>query len=228
MSLTSTEGVNTIVKKPVPKWKDGLRKLQLICIPKILNLKDVFAINATGGSKSALFGIPVLVHLEISQNVASYPSFNVTIHSSPVGVVVMPTKGLASNIVKQLKKDFGIDAFTCTSENISAKHKSGANIVKEITSCQYRIICIDPEHLHEREWYLISNASLFRQNLIFACAEEGHVINEWDWIFLLRPFPLQYLCLLDDCNHAAQSSSCLCLHDSGILWLAFPSHLLLK
>lgn len=82
--------------------------------------------------------------------------------------------------MKQLKKDFDIDAFAYTPENLSAKRKSGVNIVKEITSCQYyQIICVDPEHLREWEWYLISSTSQFRQNLIFACAEEGHVINEW-------------------------------------------------
>ncbi|KAF9071351.1 hypothetical protein BDP27DRAFT_1419146 [Rhodocollybia butyracea] len=72
----------------------------------ILNLKDVFAIDATGGGKSALFGVPILIHREISQNPSAYPVFNVSIRLKPVGVVVTPTKGLVSNIVKQLKKDF--------------------------------------------------------------------------------------------------------------------------
>ncbi|KAE9397731.1 hypothetical protein BT96DRAFT_995556 [Gymnopus androsaceus JB14] len=153
VAFTSIEGINTvnsIVKKLIPKWKDGLRKIQLFLYRKILNLKDVFAIEATGGGKSALFGIPVLVHLKISQNPSLYPKFTVPICSDPIGVVVTPTKGLASNIVKQLKKDFNIDAFAYTSENLSAKQNAGANIIKEITSCQYHIICVDPEHL--REW----------------------------------------------------------------------------
>ncbi|KAE9387062.1 hypothetical protein BT96DRAFT_838226, partial [Gymnopus androsaceus JB14] len=94
--------INSIVKKRVTKWRDGLRELQLICIPKILNLEDVFAIDATGGGKSALFGVPVLVHLEISQNADLYPSFNVPIHLHPIGVVVTPTKGLVNNIVHML------------------------------------------------------------------------------------------------------------------------------
>lgn len=106
VSFTSNEGVdivNSIVKKRVSTWKDGLRELQLFCIPKILNLEDVFAIDATGGGKSALFGIPILVHLEISQNPALYPSFNIPIRTDPIGIVVTPTKGLASNIVRVLQ-----------------------------------------------------------------------------------------------------------------------------
>ncbi|KAE9401679.1 hypothetical protein BT96DRAFT_937720 [Gymnopus androsaceus JB14] len=176
-SFTSNEGVkivNSIVTRLVPKWINGLRKLQLICIPKILNLEDVFAIDAMGGGKSALFGIPILLHLEISQNADSYPLFNVPIRLDPIGVVVTPTKGLANNIVKRLKEDLGINGFAYTSENLSLKRRAGIDIVKEITSCQYRIVCINPEHLCEREWYLISNSTLFRQNIIFACAEEGH------------------------------------------------------
>ncbi|KAE9390951.1 hypothetical protein BT96DRAFT_1062434 [Gymnopus androsaceus JB14] len=103
VAFTSIEGVNTvnsIVKKLIPKWKDGLREIQLFCILTILNLEDVFAIEATGGGKSALFGIPVLVHLEISQNPSLYPKFTVPIRSDPIAVVVTPTKGLASNIVR--------------------------------------------------------------------------------------------------------------------------------
>ncbi|KAE9385360.1 hypothetical protein BT96DRAFT_1091438 [Gymnopus androsaceus JB14] len=105
VSFTLNEGVeivNSIVKKHVSRWKDGLSDLQRICIPKILNLEDVFAINATDGGKSALFGIPVLVHLKISRNVALYPMFDVPICLDTIGVVVMPTKGLANNIVHVL------------------------------------------------------------------------------------------------------------------------------
>lgn len=106
VSFTSNEGViivNSIVRNLIPKWTNGLRELQLICIPKILNLEDIFAIDATGGGKSALFGVPILIHLEISRNPTLYPSFNVPIRSKPVGVIVTPTKGLASNIVRVLQ-----------------------------------------------------------------------------------------------------------------------------
>ncbi|KAF9046995.1 hypothetical protein BDP27DRAFT_1434454 [Rhodocollybia butyracea] len=181
ISFTSTKGVNTvnyIVKKLIPTWKDGLCLIQRECIPKILNLEDVFAIDATGGGKSALFSVPILIHRKISQNPSAYPVFNVSICPKPVGVVVTPTKGLESNIVKQLKKDFNIDAFAYTSDNLSAKCIASVDIIKEITSCQYQIICVDPEHLREQEWFLIANSTTFGQNLIFACAKEGHVVNK--------------------------------------------------
>lgn len=55
--------------------------------------------------------------------------------------------------VKQLKKDFDINAFAYTSENFSTKRKSSVNVMKEVTSCQYCIICVKPKHLRERGWY---------------------------------------------------------------------------
>lgn len=54
------------------------------------------------------------------------------------------------------------------------------NIVKEISECQtYRITCVDPEHLRSKEWREIVNSPIFRKNIIFACAEEAHLIDEW-------------------------------------------------
>lgn len=44
-----------------------------------LNQEDVFAIEATGGGKSALFGVPILIHLELYQNPSLYPTFMVPI-----------------------------------------------------------------------------------------------------------------------------------------------------
>ncbi|KAE9386074.1 hypothetical protein BT96DRAFT_1006436 [Gymnopus androsaceus JB14] len=162
------------------KWPEGLREFQLHCIPKILNNNDVFAITATGDRKSALFAIPPLVHLEISQNRNEYPNFNIRIREKPVGIVVTPTKGLANNIVKQLAKDFNITGFAYTAENpTKKKRKAGINIINEITSCQFQVVCVDPEHLREWEWYLIAASPFFHQNVIFACAEEGHIIDEW-------------------------------------------------
>lgn len=63
VSFTSNEGIeiiNSIVKKNVLKWNKGLREFQRICIPKILNPEDLFAIEAIDGGKSALFGVCIL------------------------------------------------------------------------------------------------------------------------------------------------------------------------
>ncbi|KAE9384328.1 hypothetical protein BT96DRAFT_968543 [Gymnopus androsaceus JB14] len=134
------------------------------------------ACHITGGGKSALFGIPILVHHEISGNPTLYPKFSVCIRERAVGIVITPTKGLANDIL-------GIEGFAYTHKNITAQQKISVNIVKEIISCCYSVICVDPEHLREREWYLIANSPSFRENVIFACAEEGHVINEWGLSF---------------------------------------------
>ncbi|KAE9396145.1 hypothetical protein BT96DRAFT_941880 [Gymnopus androsaceus JB14] len=151
-SELGTNIINSIVKSHVPSWSEGLRPFQLTCIPKILDCEDLFAIEKTGGGKSALFGIPILVHHEISGNPTLYPKFSVRIRERAVGIVITPTKGLANDIVKQLRIQLGTKGFAYTHENITAQQKISVNIVKEIISCHYSVICVDPEHSQEREW----------------------------------------------------------------------------
>ncbi|THU95226.1 P-loop containing nucleoside triphosphate hydrolase protein [Dendrothele bispora CBS 962.96] len=186
IAFSSNEGqqvLNNIVKKRIPQWGLGLRPFQLESIPLILDNLDLFAITATGDGKSALFAIPILVHDEIFNNSSSYPSFHVPIRQDPIGIVVTPTKGLANNIVKELQDQFGILAFAYTHENISTARREGRDINKEIADCCYRIICVDPEHLREPEWIRISDSPKFCSNVVFGCAEEAHIIDEWGSTF---------------------------------------------
>jgi superfamily II DNA helicase RecQ len=81
--------------------------------------------------------------------------------------------------VKQLERQFGISAFAYTHENITQARQTGIDLVGDIINCKYQVICVDPEHLREPEWIKISNAESFRRNVIFGCAEEGHIIDEW-------------------------------------------------
>ncbi|THU81363.1 P-loop containing nucleoside triphosphate hydrolase protein [Dendrothele bispora CBS 962.96] len=171
--------LQNIVKTLIPQWRDGLRTFQLDSIPLILDNQDIFCITATGEGKSALFAIPILVHEEIFKNKISYPEFLAPIRQEPVGIVVTPTKGLSNNIVKELQDQFRITAFAYTRENIAEKARAGLNVDKEIADCQYQIICVDPEHLREPSWIKISDSPKFRKNVIFCCAEEAHVIDEW-------------------------------------------------
>jgi hypothetical protein len=114
----------------------------------------------------------------------------------PVGLVVTPTKGLASKMVRlfaimhlriliqqcqvtELAR-YNIPAFAYTSENIASTRRSGRNIVEEIASClKYRVIFVDPEHLNSDEWRKIAESDTFSRNQIFACAEETHLIIHW-------------------------------------------------
>jgi hypothetical protein len=68
------------------------------------------------------------------------------------------------------------------------------------------VICVDPEHLHDREWKEITEHPIFRANILFACVDEVHLINEWGLAFRLAfgtigtflrgAFLLQYLLLV--------------------------------
>ncbi|THV04164.1 hypothetical protein K435DRAFT_817015 [Dendrothele bispora CBS 962.96] len=146
------EVLKSIVKKLIPQWPN-----------------DLFAITATGDGKSALFAVPILVHLEISKNPDQYPKFKIPLCKKPVGIVVTPTKGLANNIL----------SYAYTRENIAQARCNELDINHSISECQYQIICVDPEHLREPEWSVFADSEPFHSNCIFACAEEGHIINEW-------------------------------------------------
>ena len=44
---------------------------------------------------------------------------------------------------------------------------------------------MDPKHLHDKEWREISEHLTFRVNILFACINEVHLINEWGLAFCL-------------------------------------------
>ncbi|KAK0459756.1 uncharacterized protein EV420DRAFT_1333207, partial [Desarmillaria tabescens] len=133
--------------------------------------------TATGSGKSASFAIPILVHQELSRNPTAYPRFRC--RKLPVGIVVTPTNGLAANIVSGLK-DFGINGLAYTHETLTETRKAGRSIAEEISSCAiWQVICVDPEHLRGLEWRRISASDTFRDNIIYACAGECHLILQW-------------------------------------------------
>ena len=94
--------IKAVVSKRIPQWKEGLRPSQLEAVAHILDRQDVLCTMATGSGKSALFFVPILVHLELAANPELYPNHSKEACQSPVGVVVTPTKGLASNLVSLL------------------------------------------------------------------------------------------------------------------------------
>jgi hypothetical protein len=87
----------TIVKKAIPQWKNGLYDWQLKLVAPALDGEDIMCCLTTGGGKSALFAVPIIILLEISKNPDLYPDLPYRMH--PVGLVITPTKGLACNIV---------------------------------------------------------------------------------------------------------------------------------
>ncbi|KAL0565337.1 hypothetical protein V5O48_016686 [Marasmius crinis-equi] len=181
-SPTGSSTVDIIVQKLVKHWPNGLKAFQKDSILKILDRQQVLCITATGDGKSALFAIPILVHSEIGKSPSEYPQFHVSVREKAVGLVVTPTKGLANNIVRELGQ-FNIAGFAYTHDNVSKAKREGRKIVEEIAGCRFQVICVDPEHLQEPEWWNILNSPIFRSNIIYACAEECHLVNEWGLTF---------------------------------------------
>ncbi|KAF5354533.1 hypothetical protein D9758_011246 [Tetrapyrgos nigripes] len=169
--------LDAIVKKRVSLWSDGLKDEQRDVIGKILDGEKVLWLAATGIGKSATFFIPIIVHEEIRDNPSAYPGTKAC--KLPVGIVVTPTKGLAGNIVTEAQK-LGITAFAYTHENTAKATRDGVDLVRVISKCEeYRLVCVDPEHLRMDEWKRIAASPTFRSNLLFSCTEEAHLIPEW-------------------------------------------------
>ena len=92
------ETIQTIVKKIIPTWTDGLHPVQLELVSAILDGQDILCCTATGDGKSAAFAVPALVLLEYNAHPDAYPA-GLPTRKRPIGVVITPTKGLAINIV---------------------------------------------------------------------------------------------------------------------------------
>lgn len=89
--------VKKIVKKEIPEWKDGLYPAQHKLVVRVLDGQDILCCMATGGGKSALFAVPIIVLRELARNPHLYP--DLPVRALPMGLVITPTKGLAANIV---------------------------------------------------------------------------------------------------------------------------------
>ncbi|KAJ7204742.1 P-loop containing nucleoside triphosphate hydrolase protein [Mycena pura] len=180
VSWHSVEGaatVKAIVKARIPSWKDGLRLQQEEPILRILDGQDVLLCTATGAGKSALFTVPIICHQELAKYPSRYPNFRR--RALPVGLVITPTKGLARSIVDSLATH-DVSALAYDRETLVRAAHEHRNLIEDIASCTlFRVICVDPEHLHSTPWQRILDTAVFRENLIYACLEEGHLANEW-------------------------------------------------
>ncbi|KAJ7886474.1 hypothetical protein B0H14DRAFT_3431304 [Mycena olivaceomarginata] len=121
--------VTEIVKKRIPQWKDGLYPAQLKLIVRILDGEDIFCSMATGGGKSSLVAVPIIILKEL----ASHPELyhDLPMRALPVGIVITPTKGLAANIVFELKKR-DISACPYCQETVSEARMAGSMSLKKI------------------------------------------------------------------------------------------------
>ncbi|THV01767.1 hypothetical protein K435DRAFT_817995 [Dendrothele bispora CBS 962.96] len=147
-----------------------------------LNLKwtepnSAETLKTTGEGKSALFIVPILVHLELSSNPTSYPSFKV--QRDPVVMVITPTKGLATSIIHEATA-FGIQGLSYCHETISKYRIKKIDLESLICECKsWNLICIDPEHLSEPKWRHIIQHKTYCSNLILFLVDEAHLVRAW-------------------------------------------------
>jgi len=97
--------INTIIKKLIPNWTNGLHAVQLELVSAILDGKSVLCCTATGNRKSAAFSVPTLVLLEYNKHPEAYV-VGLPTWKQPIGVVITPTKGLAYNTTESNLESF--------------------------------------------------------------------------------------------------------------------------
>ena len=75
---------------------------------------------------------------------------------------------------------YGIPALSYSSNTLTKSRDAGTDLVKQIMQCEkYHVVFVDPEHLKMKEWRRIANLQIFQKNLLFTCAEEAHLIDQW-------------------------------------------------
>lgn len=112
-----------IVKEQIPQWKDGLYPSQHNLIRRVLDGERILCSMATGGGKSAIFAVPLIVLREMARNPHLYQ--DLPTRALPQGIVVTPTKGLAANIVRfHFPYCTYINIFRCSSSVNSAFQRS--------------------------------------------------------------------------------------------------------
>ena len=75
-------------------------------------------------------------------------------------------------------------AFSYCSETLTSARKTGLRLAEKIKECiQWQVVCVDLEHLHDKEWREITESPMFRFNVLFACIDEVHLINTWGLSF---------------------------------------------
>ncbi|KAF7345886.1 P-loop containing nucleoside triphosphate hydrolase protein [Mycena venus] len=73
----------------------------------------------------------------------------------------------------------GLSALAYNRETIVRAACERRDLVQEVTSCCFHVVCVDPEHLISASWYKILDSREFQHNLIFVAVEEVHLIREW-------------------------------------------------
>ncbi|KAJ7218596.1 P-loop containing nucleoside triphosphate hydrolase protein [Mycena pura] len=176
MSPAGATALKSIVATCLPSWKAGLHPWQEEPILRILDGQDILLCTATGSGKSSLFMVPILCHQEVHKQPHLYPGLRAC--ANPLGIVITPTKGLGRNLADSLTKS-GISALAYDREALEQARNEKRSLFEEITSFTYQVVFIDPEHLDSPLWGKILDKPAVRQNIIFACLEEGHLAVEW-------------------------------------------------
>lgn len=79
-----------------------------------------------------------------------------------------------------------MSGFSYCMETLTEARKTGLQLAQDIKEYnQWQVVCVDPKHLHDKEWQEITESPTFQSNILFACVDEAHLINSWGLSFHL-------------------------------------------
>jgi len=148
--------------------------VQLELISAILDGQDILCCTATGDGKLAAFSIPCLVLLVYNQHPESYPT-NFPTCSRQIGhtnkgisqqycmfTFFLHFLSLTTFLGNELQSKLNISAFSYCHETLSKVRNVGVHLAQEIMECiKWQVICVNPEHLHDKEWREITESLTF-------------------------------------------------------------------
>ncbi|KAJ7842027.1 hypothetical protein B0H14DRAFT_3693075 [Mycena olivaceomarginata] len=71
-----------------------------------------------------------------------------------------------------------IVAFAYCRESLAAARRDEVNLAIQIRECsKWQVICVDPEHLRDKDWRVIAASPIFRASYLFTVIDEAHLIS---------------------------------------------------
>ncbi|EUC54489.1 DEAD/DEAH-box helicase, partial [Rhizoctonia solani AG-3 Rhs1AP] len=144
----------------------SLQPWQLDGTINICNGGDVICIVATGAGKSALIQGPIVARQAMGEK--------------PVGIVVVPTKGLADDQARAAESK-GIKALALHQDSVRAASEAHPrhNLFEEIRTGEWRLVFLSPEMLVSKRFSALLDDADFLQQIKLIVVDECHLVDEW-------------------------------------------------
>ncbi|KIO32933.1 hypothetical protein M407DRAFT_66027, partial [Tulasnella calospora MUT 4182] len=171
------EVIQKIVQKRIPEWVNGAHPWQLPLVARTLDQRHSITVTATGDGKSALFYLPLLVHMELAMNPSLWPQMAASAKKSPAAIIVLPVSAIAATLVPEITEK-GLTVVTLTKATIDAARRAKQDLFEQAKTAN--IILLGPEQLLSRRFDLeVLRSREFRARLCLTGIDEVHFVDYW-------------------------------------------------